>query len=34
MREKLLWFRNKIDGITVPFTEGFNEIIINRESIV
>lgn len=33
-RDKLLWFRHKIDENTVPFTEGYNEIIINRETLL
>lgn len=33
-RDKLLWFRHKIEENTVPFTEGFNEIVINRDTLL
>lgn len=33
-REKMYWFKHKIDSVTVPFTEGYNELIVARDSIV
>lgn len=33
-REKMLWFNNIINKNTVHFTEGYNELVINRETLV
>jgi len=34
IRDKIIWFNNKIDKSTLDFTAGFNEIIINRENLI
>jgi hypothetical protein len=33
-REKMLWLRHQIETHTVHFTHGYNEIVINRETLV
>lgn len=33
-RDKLIWFSHKIDENTVDFTQGYNEITIDRENII
>jgi len=33
-RDKIIWFRKKIQDNTVHFTEGFNKVEVNREDIL
>ena len=33
-RDKLIWFRHQVDQNTVDFTQGCNEIRINRENLI
>jgi hypothetical protein len=33
-RDKLIWFRHQVDKNTADFTQGFNEIKINREDMI
>lgn len=33
-RDKLIWFRHQVDKNTADFTQGFNEIKINRENMI
>ena len=33
-REKMMWFKQKLESSAIPFTDGYNEIIINRETMI
>jgi hypothetical protein len=33
-RDKLLWFKRKIEKSTVHFTQGCNEIIVSRDNLL
>ena len=33
-RDKMIWFKHKVENNTVHFTQGCNEIVVSRENIL